>query len=304
MKTIRLGTRGSLLATAQANLIAELLGHYRPEYNYELIKITTTGDSDIQSPLPEIGGTGVFTKKIERELLNGTIDMAIHSAKDLPSVMTDGLIIGAVPKRADANDVWLSRNGQKLAEIESGSVVGTGSPRRQAMLLNYRPDLKVKDIRGNIQTRLRKLKDSEYDALIMAHAGLVRSGLADNITEILTDDIFLPAPGQGALAAQIRSDDIRIADLVKPIDDSDSHRCLDTERRLLYKLNAGCSAAVGGLAEIKNGELTLQAAVLDKSGSKRIRSSGKSISEKDDLKLVDYVVNDLFSQGAKELIEQ
>jgi len=304
MNVIRIGTRGSLLAIAQANLVAESLSRHHPEFNYELVKITTAGDTDIQSSLPEIGGIGVFAKKIEQELLNSVINIAVHSAKDLPSVMTEGLTIGVVPKRAAVDDVWLSRDARKLSAIKPGSVVGTGSPRRQAMLLNYRPDLKVKDIRGNIQTRLRKLENGEYDALIMAHAGLVRSGLADKITEILSYEIFLPAAGQGALVVQIRNNDIKTADLIKPIDDHDSHRCLNTERRLLYKLNAGCSAAVGGLAEIKNGELFLQAAVLDKSGSRCLRSSGKSISEKDDFRLVDDVANGLYSQGARKLIER
>jgi len=293
-----------LLATAQANLVAELLSRFNPEYNFDLVKITTAGDLDNQSPLPEIGGAGVFTKKIEQELIIGTIDIAVHSAKDLPSVMTNGLIIGAVPKRAAAEDIWIARNGKKLTEIESGSVVGTSSPRRRAMLFNFRPDLKVKDIRGNVQTRLRKLDDGEYDAIIMAYAGLIRCGLAAKITEILPYDIFLPAPGQGALAIQIRSHDIKITNLVKPIDDADSHRCLDLERQLLFKLNAGCSAAVGGLATIENAILTLQVTVLDKSGLKRLHSIGRSKSEKDDFRLVDDVVNELCSQGAKELIER
>jgi hydroxymethylbilane synthase len=304
MKTIKIGTRGSLLAIAQAKSVADLLAAKHSEFKFELAEITTKGDTDTKSALQNMGGVGVFTKKIETKLLDRAIDIAVHSAKDLPSSMTDGLAIGAVPIRGSIEDVWISKHGKNLKQIESNSVVGTGSPRRQAMLVRLRPDLKVKDIRGNVQTRIAKLDDDDYDALIMARAGLERTGLKDRVTEVLSVDDFLPAPGQGALVAQIRSDDGEMAGLVNSIDDANSHRCLDIERLLLYKLNAGCSAAVGGLAVIENGDLTLKAAVLDKAGRKNLSASGRSSKAADDEMMVDGVVNDLFSQGARALIEK
>ncbi|MCP4580482.1 MAG: hydroxymethylbilane synthase [candidate division Zixibacteria bacterium] len=304
MSIIRIGTRCSPLAVVQAKFIAELLVKYHPGQNYELIKVTTSGDTDTDSSLQKIGGTGVFTKRIEQELLKKEIDVAVHSAKDLPSIMTEGLTIGAVPARAAIEDAWLSGDGKKLMEIEADSVVGSGSPRRQFMLLNIRPDLKVRDIRGNIQTRIRKLEDGDYDALIMARAGLERMGLEGKITEILSVRDFLPAPGQGALVVQIRSEDENAAALMKSLDNANVHRCLDSERLLLSKLNAGCSAAVGGLAVIESSELILKAVVLDKTGSNHLHVSGRSPAAADDVKMVASLVSDLLSQGAQAYIEQ
>lgn len=302
MNTIKIGSRGSKLALAQTNYIINLLEEHYPDINIELVIIKTTGDIDRISSLEIIGGTGVFTKKIEQALLDKTIDIAIHSAKDLPSADTDGLIIGAVPERGPVEDVWIAKDNLKLADIKLKSVVGTSSPRRRAMLLHTRPDLTVRDIRGNIETRLRKLMYSEYDALIMARAGLYRLCFDNKITEILSPHTFIPAPGQGALAVQIRCDDKNIAEIISPINDEHAYRCLSIERMLLKKLNAGCSTAIGGIADYDGNEIKLKAAIFNKDGSKRLEASDKITDELSNDLLVEKVINSLIKQGAIALI--
>jgi hydroxymethylbilane synthase len=267
-KKIRIGSRGSKLALIQANLVKKLIESHSNNAEFEINIIKTAGDTDHKSSLEEIGGYGVFTKKIESELLDGTIDIAVHSAKDLPSVMTGGLAIGAVPPREDCRDAWLARN-----------------------------------VRGNVETRLKKLQEGRYDALIMASAGLRRTGLDDNITEYLPSGSFIPAPGQGFLAIQIRKDDRTAHEIVKPLNTPEAFRCLSIERLLLEKLQAGCSAAVGGWARISNSKITLTSVVLDKEGKKRLfREASISIDQSNEI-LVNPMVDELISLGAKELIE-
>jgi hydroxymethylbilane synthase len=304
MLRIRIGTRASKLAVAQADSIADLIRQKHPDINIELVTITTAGDHDRFSPLNNIGGTGAFTKKIEDELLRRNIDIAVHSAKDLPSKMTDGLIIGAVPTREAYADACVSRDSISLSQIKSGSIIGTGSPRRKALLLNIRPDLAVKDIRGNVETRLNKLAAGQYDALIMSQAGLKRIGLDDKITELLPSDTFIPAPGQGALIVQISRGNEQLQEVLRPINNDDAYRCLKCERLLLEKLEAGCSAAVGGLARINSdSDLYIKAVVLDKEGKARLETSGESYRPEDDYNMVSSMVERLFDRGAKGLIK-
>ncbi len=301
-RQIRVGTRGSKLALAQTHLMLADLRRIYPEENFDVIIIKTEGDQDQETALEKIGGVGLFTKKIEAALLDETIDIAVHSAKDLPSVMTAGLAIGAVPMREDCRDAWLSRRGEKLADIKSGAVVGTSSPRRRAQVMYHRPDLKVMDIRGNVDTRLRKLEEGQYDAILMARAGLNRLGLEGNITETLPMNKFLPAPGQGFLLVQIRADDKTARALTEPLDRPESRRCLEIERKLLEILKAGCSAAVGGYAEIVAGRASLQAVVLDKQGRRRLYKAAETALA-DGNSLAKSVAADLIRQGAEELID-
>jgi hydroxymethylbilane synthase len=303
MATIRIGTRASKLAIAQAEIIRDLLKKHHPNLDIELIKISTSGDQDRSTPLHQLGGQGVFTKRIESELLNSTIDIAVHSAKDLPSRMTEGLSIGAVPSREIPFDVLISYDKNSLADLKPQSLIGTGSPRRKAMLLYQRPDLKVNEIRGNVETRLNKLANGEYDALIMAYAGLNRLGLTEFISQILPIEIFPPAPGQGAIVAQCRAGDDNIIKLLKLINDADAFRCLNCERLLQAGLDAGCSAAVGGYANIQANILTMRVSVLDKAGNKRLDITGESSSPANDRAMVKSLVDDLISRGAKDLIE-
>jgi len=301
---IKIGTRGGQLALAQTDYVIDLLRKKYAGINIERTVIKTKGDIDKISSLGTIGGDGVFTKGIEQALLDNVIDIAVHSAKDLPSIMTDKLTIGAVPPRENCADVWISKQNNSLSQTTTGSLVGTGSPRRQAMLLNMRPDLKVAGIRGNIETRMDKLNKGEYDALIMAYAGLKRIDLDYKITEILPTEYFIPAPGQGALVVQIRKDDNKMARIVTSIDHAPSHRCLDIERLLLRKLNAGCSTPIGGWAYFNNNNIFLRAAVLDKDGKSRLYAERNCAPEISDEALVDDVIDQLNSQGAKGIIER
>nr|MBN2276403.1 hydroxymethylbilane synthase [candidate division Zixibacteria bacterium] len=307
-KKFKVGTRGSRLAVAQTGWVLDLLKKNNPEAEFQLVTITTAGDTDRISSLEHIGGSGVFTKKIESELLDGSIDIAVHSAKDLPSVMTEGLMIGAIPPRESCEDVWVSRLAASIANTARNSIVGTGSPRRRAQLLYLRPDIRVKDIRGNIETRLKKLARGEYDAIIMARAGLKRGGLDYNIHEVLPPAEFVPAPGQGALLVQIRTGDKDAAGVTAPLNDSISRRCLMIERKLLEILKAGCAAAVGGWARLETDEITLTtelrltAVVLDKDGKTRLYVDGSIAPDQPDEILINRVADRLIAEGAREII--
>jgi len=299
---IRIGTRGSKLALAQTQIVIDYLRRQAADGRYQIIEIKTSGDTDKHTALPEIGGQGIFTKKIEQELLKGNIDLAVHSAKDLPSVMTKGLAIGAVLQRESPEDVWISGKGYRFDEFPKGGIVGTSSPRRKALLLNRRPDLCIKDIRGNLETRLRKLADDEYEAIVVARAGLKRLGLDDIDMQILPVDDFIPAAGQGFLVVQIREGDKSSAALVSGIDNKSARRCLEIERKVLEKLNAGCSTPIGCLARINSGGVHVSTCVLDRKGKKRLNADGKiDISEANEV-MIDDIISSLLSQGARELI--
>ncbi len=301
-RKIHIGTRGSRLAMAQTGHVIRDLSGGNPDVACEIIQISTSGDRDQAAALSTLGGYGIFTKQIEQELLDRKIDLAVHSAKDLPAAMTDLLVIAAVPTRAPVNDVLIARDGRSLSDLPPGSVVGTSAPRRRAQLLNQRPDLVINDIRGNVETRLGKLERGDYDAIVMAHAGLERVGLLPGSAEPLSPDEFLPAPGQGALVIQGRADDQWILDIAAAINDPISRRCLEIERGLLRGLNAGCSAAVGGWARISDTRVALDAVVLDIDGQRRLFAGAEITAGEPDTNLVDMVVRELTDQGARELI--
>lgn len=303
MVTFKIGTRGSQLALTQTKHVIAMLKEKNPEAILELVIIKTEGDVDQKTSLEKIGGVGLFTKQIEQALLDKTVDIAVHSAKDLPSVMTEGLTIGAIPEREDCRDAWLARDGKGLSDIKERAIVGTSSPRRRAQLFQIRPDLIVKDIRGNVDTRLRKLDEGEYDAILMAHAGLKRLGLAKNITELIPADRIIPAPGQGFLLVQTRAGDGKAVKLTSAIDNLAAKRLLNIERLLLAGLNAGCSAAVGGMAEYEFNDITMNAVVLDKNGKKRLFKSNRIAKDQSDRELVDPIGEYMFANGAGELIE-
>lgn len=301
-RIFRIGTRASRLARAQTGQVADLLSRLKPEIQLETVEITTKGDADQKTALEKMGGQGLFTKQIEKTLLDNEIDIAVHSAKDLPSVMTQNLVLAAVPERESVADAWVSASGTKLADLAAGAVIATGSPRRRAQLLNLNSDIKVEGIRGNVDTRLKKVFDGQYDGIIMAHAGLIRAGLEDRITELLDPETFVPAPGQGALAIQTRVDDEASIALASSIDRPEDHRCIDIERKLLEKLEAGCSTPVGGWARVSGERLCLTAVVLDRSGQTRLCVEHDIALDEYDDSLVSNVVNRLLQQGARELI--
>lgn len=303
-RTIKVGTRGSKLALAQTDSIISLLTEVHPDISFEKVVIRTHGDDDRQTPLEKLGGVGVFTKALQSALLEGQVDLAVHSAKDLPSQDAPGLTLAAVPIRGPHEDALVSASGKTLDELSTDAVVGTGSPRRRAQLLHYRDDLEVSDIRGNVPTRLEKLKHGQYDAIIMAHAGLSRLGLDSEVTQMLPLPQFLPAPGQGFLAVETRSDNDEVLKVTKAIDDPIAHRCLGAERLLLTRLNAGCSAAIGGWCRIESEKIVFSSVVLDREGKKKLSSESENPIDAPIEKLVDEVTKQLLSQGAAELIRE
>jgi hydroxymethylbilane synthase len=303
-RLIKIGARGSRLSQIQANTVIDLLRLAYPSRLFEPAIIKTSGDIDVHSPMHKIGGVGAFTRQIEGALLAGEIDIAVHSAKDLPSRNTDGLAITAVPKRGRIEDVLISNGNLALEALKPNSVIGTSSPRRRAMLLNIRNDLKVSDIRGNVETRIAKMRDGSYDAIILALAGLTRMGLETILTSVLTPEKFIPAAGQGALAIQTRVDDSDMLQITQAIDDMESHHCLDIERALLSRLNAGCNVAVGVWARYIGERVKLTVAALEKDGKRRIDAESEISINQSEIELVDQVHQQLKIQGAMEIIKE
>ena len=259
--TLRIGTRGSALALAQADLIGGLLadrGHVT-----ERIIIQTQGDADRISPLSRIGGQGVFTSALQVALLRGEIDVAVHAAKDLPSTEIDGLTLVAFLSRQDPRDVLISTSGAGLDDLPAGATVGTSSRRRIAQLRSRRPDLTVVDIRGNIDTRMRRATEGDLDAVILAAAGLHRLGWQDRITEYLPLETFVPAPAQAALALEVRTDDPAAMTVLGGLDEGDVSRCVRAERAFLRALGAGCTTPIGAHASVVDGSVRLRAMIAD-----------------------------------------
>jgi hydroxymethylbilane synthase len=265
------GTRGSRLAMAQTHLVVDALRAANPDLDIEVRTIRTEGDRDTRTSLAELGGRGVFVKELEEALLMGEIDIAVHSLKDVPPELPLGLVIAAVPGRADPRDALVSRDGASLAALPPGARVGTGSARRAAQLLALRPDVRPEDIRGNVDTRLRRLDEGSYDAIIVAIAGLSRLGLEGRVTEALDPEVMTPAVGQGALAVEARgSDDVALAAL-RVLDDPAARVCVDAERAFLRRLGAGCRFPAGALASLEGGVLHLRGALAERPGAPVIR---------------------------------
>ena len=267
---LRLGTRKSPMAMAQAQRVARLITE-RTGREVELIGITTFGDVS-RAQLAQIGGTGVFVSELRAQLLDGHIDIAVHSLKDLPAVQPEQIELAAVPARDDPRDALAARDGAKLADLPSGARIGTGSPRRAAQLLLMRPGLRPVPVRGNAGTRLGKVASGEVDAVVLAYAGLARIGRLDAVTQVFEPDEMLPAPGQGALAVECRSGRPELAALLASADDAASRAATTAERSLLAALQAGCSAPVGGYAA-GAGELRLRAIVVAADGETALRAS-------------------------------
>jgi hydroxymethylbilane synthase len=267
---LRLGTRKSPMAMAQAQHVARLITE-RTGREVELIGITTFGDVS-RAQLAQIGGTGVFVSGLRARLLDGDIDIAVHSLKDLPTVPPQGIELAAVPARDDPRDALAARDGAKLADLRPGARIGTGSPRRAAQLLLMRPDLRPVPVRGNAGTRLARIASGEVDAVVLAYAGLARIGRLDVVTQVFEPDEMLPAPGQGALAVECRSGRVELADLLACVEDAASRAATTAERSLLAALEAGCSAPVGGYAAGAS-ELRLRAIVVAADGEMALRAS-------------------------------
>src|SRR5687768_8984308 len=265
--TLRLGTRGSLLARTQSQLVASELEKRHKGLVVELVIIKTSGDNVQDKPLHELGGKGLFTKELEQALLRSEIDLAVHSFKDVPVtqplVDQEDLIIAAVPEREDPRDVLISTKARSIKDLPQGARVGTGSQRRRAQLLVARPDLKIEPLRGNIDTRLRKLRDAEFDAIVLAAAGLRRTGQFNEAEMVMLDlDEMLPAPGQGALAIQSRRHDLKTRELLEPLDDQKTEECVMLERVIVSALGGDCHSPIAALAEMDSeNNIRLRAAI-------------------------------------------
>jgi hydroxymethylbilane synthase len=270
---LRIGSRGSQLALWQANHIKTLLEARGHDVTIEIIK--TTGDKITDVALSKVGTKGMFTKEIEEALAENRVDLAVHSLKDLPTELSLGFEIAAIPSREDARDAFCSLKYNNIEQLPKQSRVGTSSLRRQAQLKALRPDLEVCSLRGNVDTRLRKLEAGEYDAVILAAAGLNRLGKQESIRQLLAPNVMCPAAGQGALALEIRKDDSQIRDLVAFLDDAAARATTTCERALLNRMGGGCQVPIGAFAEGVNGKLHLEAVVARPDGSKVLRESGK-----------------------------
>jgi hydroxymethylbilane synthase len=298
---LRIGTRGSPLALWQANHVAALLRPLAAPRDVELVEIQTAGDRIQNVALSRIGGDGVFTKEIQRALLADAVDVAVHSLKDLPTLPVEGLTLAAVPPRGPAGDVFVSRRHQSFDRLPPGATVATSSLRRRAQILHRRPDLRLVDIRGNVETRLRKLEEQGLDAIILAQAGLERLGLGGAITEVLDPSWMLPAVGQGALGLECRAADQATLELLQPLNHLPTRQAVLAERALLRGLGGGCLVPIGAIGMVSEDVLTLSGAVVQPDGARRIegRVTGPAADAE---ALGRQLADQLLAQGARGLL--
>jgi len=300
-KPLILGTRGSELALVQANATADAIRKKCPGTDVEILIIKTAGDIDRTTPFVGFGSTGLFVKEIEQQLIDSKIDLAVHSMKDVPTLMDERLTIGAVPKREDARDAGISKDGRKLADLPQGAIIGTSSPRRRAQILRQRPDVEVRELRGNVGTRLRKLDEGQYDLILLAVAGLTRLGLADRITQKFDFEQMLPAPGQGALAIQVRKNDPRTADVMKTLNLPNVAAATEAERMFLDKMGGGCQLPAGALATMDGDKLLLKGYISDSDGKQCFE--GQLVGEASEPTALGITLAEkLIAQGASAII--
>ncbi|WP_017726701.1 hydroxymethylbilane synthase [Halalkalibacterium ligniniphilum] len=303
MRKIVIGSRRSNLALTQTEWVIEQLKKLGLPYEFEIKKIVTKGDQILDVTLSKVGGKGLFVKEIEQAMANKEIDIAVHSMKDVPSVLPDGFTLAATTKRVDPRDAFISNEHVKLSDLPAGSVVGTSSLRRSAQLLATRPDLEIKWIRGNIETRLRKLKEEGFDAIILAAAGLERMGWSqDVVTEYLEADVCVPAVGQGALGIECRSDDEEVINLLKQINDAETERTVAAERSFLHRMEGGCQVPIAGYATVtKDDQIELTALVGSPDGKTILKETKQGA---DPIALGAEVSSLLLKKGAKEILDK
>ena len=300
---IIIGTRGSKLALWQADYIGQRLREEYPGLSVTQKRVTTKGDRILDVPLAKIGGKGLFTKELEEEMLSGDIDLAVHSLKDMPAKVPDGLVIAAVTKRLDPGDALVSNRFSSFEELPKGARVGTSSLRRRAQLLCARPDLEMLDLRGNVNTRLRKLDEGEYDAIVLAVAGLKRLGFADRIRQVLPRDMVLPAVGQGALAIETRADDKETRDMLAFLRDDDTICCTEAERSFLARVEGGCQVPVGVYATAEGDGLNVEAVIASLDGQCFYRGNVKG-TRKDAARLGENLAEKLLGEGGAEILKE
>jgi hydroxymethylbilane synthase len=300
---IKIGTRGSQLALWQSGWVKSVLEKKIPPIPIELIIIKTEGDKILDVPLAKVGGKGLFVKEIEQALLARRIDIAVHSMKDMPADIPPGLSIGAIPEREDPADVLISRRGLRFNELAAGSIIGTSSLRRSAQLRHARPDMVMRPIRGNLDTRLKKLESENFDALVLAAAGVKRLNLEHKITEYLDPEIVLPAIGQGALCIEIRKDDASIVPLVAPLDHGPTRTIVTGERAFLNRLQGGCQVPIAGHGRISGNRFILTGLVAEIDGArviKGVKSGPPDSAEATGIELAE----ELLSRGADKILEK
>ncbi|RKQ37925.1 hydroxymethylbilane synthase [Oceanobacillus halophilus] len=302
MRKIVVGSRRSNLALVQTKWVINKLKESGIENEFEIREIVTKGDKILDVTLSKVGGKGLFVKEIEQAMYNKDIDLAVHSMKDMPSVMPEGLVISSIPVREDPRDAFLSKNKVALKDLPEGSIVGTSSLRRAAQILAERPDISIKWIRGNIETRIRKLKEEDYDAIILAASGLKRAGINEDIvTEYLEPSLMVPAVGQGALAIECREDDEEIRKMLDKINDQYTTRTVTAERTFLHLLEGGCQVPIGGYAYLEKDDIVLTALV----GTPDGKTILKEVVRGNDPEAVGKeAATKLINQGAKEIVEE
>ena len=298
---LTIGTRQSLLALWQSNHIAALLREKYPECEVVLKKIVTKGDRILDVPLAQIGGKGLFTKEIETELADGTIDLAVHSLKDMPTVLPEGLCLTAITERANVGDAFVSNKYSSFEELPLGAVIGTSSLRRKAQLLAARPDLQIMDLRGNVDTRLRKLDEGLYDAIILAAAGLERLGHGDRITALIQPDVCLPAVGQGALAIEARTADDEVRSMLEFLNDLPTKQSTDAERAFLGLLEGGCQVPIGVHADVAGEQIKIEAIIAALDGSTVLRDTITGKAE-DAVALGQQLGKKMLAAGGQEIL--
>lgn len=302
MRKIIVGSRQSNLALTQTNWVINELKKAGVPNDFEVKKIVTKGDRILDVTLSKVGGKGLFVKEIEQALYDKEIDFAVHSMKDMPAVLPEGLVISSVPVREDHRDALISKNNVLLADLPQGAIVGTSSLRRASQILAARPDIEIKWIRGNIETRIRKLQEEDYDAIILAVSGLKRVGFnEDLITEYLDPEVCLPAVGQGALAIESREDDEEVRNLLQKINDEYTTRTVTAERTYLHLLEGGCQIPIGGYAHLEGDEVILTALVGTSDGKTLLK---EVVRGTDPVQVGKEAANKLLEQGAKDIIEQ
>jgi hydroxymethylbilane synthase len=302
VRHLRIGSRGSLLAKWQAEFVRKQL-FQATGVETEIVIIKTAGDRLHQAPLTQIGGKGVFIKELEEALLDESVDLAVHSVKDIPTDTPSRLCFPAVCRRDDVRDCLVSSNGATLANLRQGARVGTSSLRRQAQLHHIRPDLDTREMRGNIDTRLRKVESGEYDAILLAKAGLDRLGWSQRITEILSPDLCMPAVGQGAIAVEARLKDTEAADLLAKLDDAETRTAIIAERAMLGALHGGCQVPIGAWARIERGELVIEACVCSVDGSQYVKQRAAA-SPEHAAQLGEHMAHLLMEAGARSILEE
>jgi hydroxymethylbilane synthase len=301
--TVKIGTRASKLALWQAEWVRSALNQKFPGQSAELVTIKTKGDKILDVPLAEVGGKGLFVKEIEQALLDKRIDIAVHSMKDMPAEIPEGLCIGAIPQREAAADVLISQSGKRFNELRRGAVIGTSSLRRAAQLRHARHDLEIVPLRGNLDTRLKKLQTNDLDAVVLAAAGIIRLRLEHRITQYLDADIMLPAVGQGALCIEIRHSDPQIESIVAALDHPESRTVVLGERAFLNRLGGSCQVPIAGHGEIKDGTFHLTGLVADLDGSHmfKLKLSGPAASSQS---IGIDLAERLLSRGADRILDQ